>query len=37
LPVAERVCPHDGSELAVIGEEASEQLDIGYWIMRVRV
>lgn len=28
LPEAERVCPHDGSVLAEIGVEASEQLDI---------
>ena len=28
LNEAERVCPHDGSVLAVIGEETSEQLDI---------
>jgi transposase len=28
LPVAERICPHDGATLAEIGVEASEQLDI---------
>ncbi len=28
LPEAERVCPHDGQVLSVIGEEVSEQLDI---------
>ncbi len=28
LPEAERHCPHDGTALAVIGEETSEQLDI---------
>lgn len=28
LPEGERVCPHDGSALAEIGIEASEQLDI---------
>ncbi len=28
LPEAERVCPHDGQVLVVIGEEVSEQLDI---------
>ncbi|HEY5573664.1 MAG TPA: IS66 family transposase [Anaerolineales bacterium] len=28
LAASERVCPHDGSALEVIGEETSEQLDI---------
>ena len=28
LPEAERVCPHDGQVLTVIGDEVSEQLDI---------
>lgn len=28
LPEAERICPHDGTPLAEIGVEASEQLDI---------
>ncbi len=28
LPVAERVCPHDGTALVEIGAEISEQLDI---------
>jgi transposase len=28
LAEADKVCPHDGSELKLIGEEASEQLDI---------
>jgi transposase len=28
LPLAERICPHDGTALAEIGIEASEQLDI---------
>ena len=28
LPEADRMCPHDGNVLSVIGEEVSEQLDI---------
>ena len=28
LPDNEKICPHDGTELKCIGEEASEQLDI---------
>jgi transposase len=28
LPEADKVCPHDGTALALIGEETSEQLDI---------
>ena len=28
LPEADRICPHDGAILSVIGEEVSEQLDI---------